>query len=383
MTPFAQSGNEKEVLSNFGFVLYDMSTACLYIGAQMVPLGLIAVQWRFLHWMVKDPEPMWKHWPAYVEVVVEEEPGTSSAVASADEAAAPEESQSRSEDVDQVAMEPRASMPSPTSDRSATTNADESTPEESRVDGSDRVEDGEATAASRSGEDSAAESDESESSTTVASIRKRLISCKNQLVQAWATLVRRVMMSIPIVLQFIFQHSYLLSLVGLYICGLTAATVFNGGYVLFLIVFLASEKLAHKYWILLVVYAETVILALLVWQVSWTEQYDSNTAVVVIGFEHWSNVFEGLVWHIVILIFSLVQLSINRRMALEKQISHSLSDRLELHINLRIFMSVCTEIMLRYEEAESAYDRCLLASVCAGLYSDADAISGGFCQYAT
>ena len=159
----------------------------------------------------------------------------------------------------------------------------------------------------------------------------------------------RVLGALPILILFALRQSYLVSLAALYICGLTAATVLNGVYVGFLIVFLISDTLAFKYWILLVLYTETVILAFIAWQVA-PLSWDANTVVQVIGLQHSQGLLVDLVgWHIVILLFSLIQLIINTRMS-NRPVAPVL-DQLQVHPTLQLSIASLSAVVKRYAVA--------------------------------
>jgi hypothetical protein len=158
----------------------------------------------------------------------------------------------------------------------------------------------------------------------------------------------RMLGTLPILIMFFLRQSYFISLIALYICGLTAATVLNGIYVLFLIVFLISDTLAFKYWVFLVLYTETVILAFIGWQVAPLD-WDNDTVVQVIGLQHSSGLLVELVgWHIAILLFSLIQLIINRRMQQNNQVHASVVEQLQLNPILQVIISTMAALIKRY-----------------------------------
>eukprot|EP01087_Luapelamoeba_hula_P016396 TRINITY_DN5039_c0_g2_i7.p1 TRINITY_DN5039_c0_g2~~TRINITY_DN5039_c0_g2_i7.p1 ORF type:complete len:2374 (+),score=229.13 TRINITY_DN5039_c0_g2_i7:70-7191(+) len=131
-----------------------------------------------------------------------------------------------------------------------------------------------------------------------------------------------------IVGQAILQQSYHISLAGLWICCLTRVNLFNAGYMLFFVVFIVFETLAMKAWLLLLLYADAVILILYAWQVSepWTRDFkkDYDYSTDLIGLEFYSTVWIGLVWHVIILVFSIFQWELlkfhNRSSGAEKHI---------------------------------------------------------------
>lgn len=123
--------------------------------------------------------------------------------------------------------------------------------------------------------------------------------------------------------------SSIVSLVGLYFCGLTRVDILNAGYskkkkkknllkineliffskVLFFITFISSFRLRKKLWISLVFYSEFVVLSLYFWQFHWFRVYD----IELLGLRKLPNPeWIGMGWNIVIMLFSILQFHLNQ-----------------------------------------------------------------------
>lgn len=78
---------------------------------------------------------------------------------------------------------------------------------------------------------------------------------------------------------------------------------------LFFLVFLISPGLAQKYWILLVIYTEVVILFQYFWQFPVTDGVPSdNLLVILFGIKYFDNFWQGLAFHLGILLSAWLQL---------------------------------------------------------------------------
>eukprot|EP01133_Synstelium_polycarpum_P001527 gene1527-1783_t len=111
----------------------------------------------------------------------------------------------------------------------------------------------------------------------------------------------------------VLSQSYQLALFGLFFCGLTSVSLLNAGYMLFFILFVMSEKMASRLWILLIVYAQSVLLLLYVWQLSWLSSIDNSTTRLIGVIKYTDEpLFVGLIWHLVIITFTLTQWNVNR-----------------------------------------------------------------------
>ena len=122
---------------------------------------------------------------------------------------------------------------------------------------------------------------------------------------------------------FILENSYLVSLAGLYFCGLTEVNILNAGYstipfifiakintVLFFILFIISPRIAKTLWIGLVIYAELVIILLYFWQWNMLGAWH-RSAPVFIGLRQFDTLWIGVLWNILIMIFSGIQFHLN------------------------------------------------------------------------
>mmetsp|Transcript_10938 Transcript_10938/g.33528 ORF Transcript_10938/g.33528 Transcript_10938/m.33528 type:complete len:3049 (+) Transcript_10938:220-9366(+) len=128
--------------------------------------------------------------------------------------------------------------------------------------------------------------------------------------------------SIMLFFLFIADQSDLIVYASLYVCGLTSISLLNAGYMIFFVVFISLPRLAARSWIVLVFYTELVILTIVVWQVSWTKQFDSVQAVELVGLRHYGSfsslqdqkpwgLWGGIFWHLAILFFALLHLLIS------------------------------------------------------------------------
>lgn len=134
-----------------------------------------------------------------------------------------------------------------------------------------------------------------------------------RLVNAWVT-AKRVFwyVSIPFV-----RYSSILAIIGLYFSGLTSINLINAGYVVFFcFAVIVRHRVLQRSWIVLIIYAELAIITIYVWQVTWTRPYDRNSFPRLLGLTHYSDqdnllwdekTQTGLIWHLVILAFSLFQ----------------------------------------------------------------------------
>ncbi|GAM18094.1 hypothetical protein SAMD00019534_012690 [Acytostelium subglobosum LB1] len=114
----------------------------------------------------------------------------------------------------------------------------------------------------------------------------------------------------------IIEQSYRLALAGLFFCGLTSITLLNAGYMVFFILFVISEYLASRFWILLVVYAQAVVVLLYAWQIQPTDSLEDATTEMI-GLVHFEKqrgqaVWFGMIWQVVIVTFSLIQWNLSR-----------------------------------------------------------------------
>lgn len=134
------------------------------------------------------------------------------------------------------------------------------------------------------------------------------------------------------------------SLGALYFCSLQSVNILDAGYsmlraslwhipptqslthalvcttVAFFVIFISSEQLAKKLWVLLIIYTEFVICLLMAYQVSWTCSWDTNEWIEVIGLRHFDTcgtmsgvqLIFGLKWHLLILIMTSLQFLLYR-----------------------------------------------------------------------
>lgn len=113
------------------------------------------------------------------------------------------------------------------------------------------------------------------------------------------------------------KQSYLLSLGGVYIAGLHQVTILNSMYLLLFILFLISPSVARRFWLGLVLYCETVILVVYTWSATpWTANIHAPRILSMIGLRTYTTTndlfTQGLVWHLVIMLFGVIQLWVLR-----------------------------------------------------------------------
>jgi len=113
------------------------------------------------------------------------------------------------------------------------------------------------------------------------------------------------------------KQSYLLCLSGVYVAGLHQVNILNSVYLLILILFLISPRIARQFWIFLVLYCEVVIMVVYTWSATpWTLNIHAPNILPVIGLRSYPTTTllftEGLVWHLVILLFAVLQLWVLR-----------------------------------------------------------------------
>jgi hypothetical protein len=113
------------------------------------------------------------------------------------------------------------------------------------------------------------------------------------------------------------KQSYLLCLCGVYVAGLHQVNILNSVYLLILILFLTSPRIARQFWLALVLYCEAVILVVYTWSATpWTANIHSPKILPMIGLQTYTSTTllftQGLVWHLVILLFAVIQLWVLR-----------------------------------------------------------------------
>ena len=110
--------------------------------------------------------------------------------------------------------------------------------------------------------------------------------------------------------QIFLKNSYYLTLLALLLCSLLDANLFNFGYLCFFVLFLLSRKIAIMFWIVLVLYTESVIMIIFLWQLTWTEHLDDTDTADWFGLQHYDHLISGLVVPIAIFGFSIAQLQL-------------------------------------------------------------------------
>lgn len=143
--------------------------------------------------------------------------------------------------------------------------------------------------------------------------KARCAGCWNRLSKWWKDF-KPVLKAVGF---WALKQSYLLSLGGVYIAGLHQVTILNSVYLLLFILFLTSPVIARRFWLVLVLYCETVILVVYTWSATpWTNNIKSTKLLSMIGLRTYSNTndlfTQGLVWHLVIMLFGVIQLWVLR-----------------------------------------------------------------------
>jgi len=143
--------------------------------------------------------------------------------------------------------------------------------------------------------------------------RGRVDRCFDRL-SAWWQEIRPVVRSVGF---WALKQSYLLCLCGVYVAGLHQVNILNSVYLLILILFLTSPRIARQWWLFLVLYCETVILVVYTWSATpWTANIHSPKLLSMIGLQSYATTdllfTRGLVWHLVIMLFAVIQLWVLR-----------------------------------------------------------------------
>jgi len=81
----------------------------------------------------------------------------------------------------------------------------------------------------------------------------------------WGKMGHVVRLGLLMVVHFVFEYSYLLALLSLYVSGLESINILNGGFLLFFVVFLLNRNIAHQYWMFLLIYVCLVIVLNSIW----------------------------------------------------------------------------------------------------------------------
>ncbi|KAI3651575.1 hypothetical protein MP228_002878 [Amoeboaphelidium protococcarum] len=124
-------------------------------------------------------------------------------------------------------------------------------------------------------------------------LKKKLAAFRQYLSILWSLAV-----------QFAVNYAYLISLIVLYLCGLERVNIINAGFMFFFILFLLYPQLAQRFWLALVVYTELVICLQFFWQFQFAQP---NAVSEIWGLEKSNNLWQLLVFHLVILLFTAVQ----------------------------------------------------------------------------
>jgi hypothetical protein len=141
--------------------------------------------------------------------------------------------------------------------------------------------------------------------------------------------------------QWVLENSYKLSLAGLYMASLATINLIRAGYcayhnilcvvlltvtaVIIFILFAVFPRFAKRFWFVLVLYCFLVVSLVYSWNLYWTPGADGPMAEVIgkslkhvvnqysldsVGLYHFNHrdlVFEGLLYHLIILLFAIIQ----------------------------------------------------------------------------
>lgn len=98
------------------------------------------------------------------------------------------------------------------------------------------------------------------------------------------------------------KRTYAVSLIALFICGLSEISLLNSIYIVFFLVFILFPKLLPTLWPYLIAYTALVLFSLFMWQISWTIPYDCS----IVGLRHYSSFSHpNAVWHFPFLLSSV------------------------------------------------------------------------------
>lgn len=105
------------------------------------------------------------------------------------------------------------------------------------------------------------------------------------------------------------RNAYLITVIVVYIASLDEVSVFNAGYLIFMVLFLGFPVLREKYWVILPMYCTGVILTNYIWGFP-SVHGASKTVIELLGLDDsiHNHVWQRLRWHIAALFFSIVQL---------------------------------------------------------------------------
>ena len=115
-------------------------------------------------------------------------------------------------------------------------------------------------------------------------------------------------------------YAYLVSVIVLFFCGLQQVNIINTVFLLYSIAFLIFPRLARKFWISLVVYTEIIIVLLFIWQLTYFKSRPIEYARLW-GLENQGTLWKQLQFHIVILLFTSIQLNTYRLLDKKQRMS--------------------------------------------------------------
>ncbi|KAJ6246146.1 hypothetical protein M0813_19594 [Anaeramoeba flamelloides] len=116
-----------------------------------------------------------------------------------------------------------------------------------------------------------------------------------------------------LVFKFVLSTSFYYSLFIVLICSLNHLTILNSVFMAFFVIFILLKKFARKFWIVLVIYAELVLLLMFIWNFSFIYNNTNSTDFIYL-FGLYSDLgFPSFVkWNIMIAIFAVLQYHINK-----------------------------------------------------------------------
>eukprot|EP01134_Creolimax_fragrantissima_P002582 CFRG2582T1 len=119
----------------------------------------------------------------------------------------------------------------------------------------------------------------------------------------------RVLMNVFGIFNSISEYTYIVALALLFICSLQQINLFNAVYLVFFLIFIVSPSTAERFWTILVVYCQVIILAVYLYNFRWLEAYISSETAYLIGLTGGKNttLLSALGWHLAILATSVLQ----------------------------------------------------------------------------
>lgn len=109
----------------------------------------------------------------------------------------------------------------------------------------------------------------------------------------------------------LLKYSYILSLIVIYFACLRSTDCLNFIFMLLFLVFISFPKIAIKYWVSLVRYAQFVLHIRYIWQMHWAPSYKEHIVLRIIGLKKSTTsqaIGKVLMWEILVVIFATIQM---------------------------------------------------------------------------